>query len=112
QFTYIGDADLNGQVTPDDYGAIDSNLGAHVGTAEETGGMNWLAGDWNFDGDITPDDYGGVDANLGNGQTQGPQLAASGLMAANGIAAVPEPTSLGLLGVAGAGMLMRRRRSK
>jgi hypothetical protein len=110
QFTYIGDADLNGQVTPDDYGAIDSNLGQHVGTAEQSGGLNWLAGDWNFDGDITPDDYGGVDANLGNGQTQGPQLGASGLMAANGIAAVPEPASIGLLGVAGAGMLMRRRR--
>ncbi|HEX8522689.1 MAG TPA: PEP-CTERM sorting domain-containing protein [Tepidisphaeraceae bacterium] len=112
QFTYIGDADLNGQVTPDDYGAIDSNLGAHVGTAEETGGMNWLAGDWNFDGDITPDDYGGVDANLGNGQTQGPQLGAAGMIAANGLAAVPEPTSLGLLGVAGLGMLSRRRRSR
>ncbi|HEX8520947.1 MAG TPA: autotransporter-associated beta strand repeat-containing protein [Tepidisphaeraceae bacterium] len=110
QFTYIGDADLNGQVTPDDYGAIDSNLGQHVGTAEQTGGMNWFAGDWNFDGDITPDDYGAVDANLGNGQTQGPQLSASGLMAANGLAAVPEPTSLGLLGVAGVGMLVRRRR--
>ncbi|HEX8524733.1 MAG TPA: PEP-CTERM sorting domain-containing protein [Tepidisphaeraceae bacterium] len=111
QFAYIGDADLNGQVTPDDYGAIDSNLGQHVGTAEQTGGMNWFAGDWNFDGDITPDDYGAVDANLGNGQTQGPQLASNGL-AANGLAAVPEPASLGLLGVAGAGMLMRRRRNR
>ncbi|HEX8521820.1 MAG TPA: PEP-CTERM sorting domain-containing protein [Tepidisphaeraceae bacterium] len=106
QFTYIGDADLNGQVTPDDYGAIDSNLGQHVGTAEETGGMNWFAGDWNFDGDITPDDYGAVDANLGNGQTQGPALAA------NGLAAVPEPASLGLIGVAATGLLARRRRAR
>ncbi|HEX8524995.1 MAG TPA: autotransporter-associated beta strand repeat-containing protein [Tepidisphaeraceae bacterium] len=109
QFSYLGDADLNGQVTPDDYGAIDSNLGAHVGTAEETGGMNWFAGDWNFDGDITPDDYGAVDANLGNGQTQGPQLGATGI-AANGLAAVPEPASLGSLGVAAVGLIGRRRR--
>ncbi|HEX8524734.1 MAG TPA: PEP-CTERM sorting domain-containing protein [Tepidisphaeraceae bacterium] len=109
QFAYIGDADLNGQVTPDDYGAIDSNLGQHVGTAEESGGMNWFAGDWNFDGDITPDDYGAVDANLGNGQTQGPQLASNGL-AANGLAAVPEPGSIAILGVGAAGMLFRRRR--
>ncbi|HEX8521213.1 MAG TPA: hypothetical protein VF669_03085 [Tepidisphaeraceae bacterium] len=65
RYTYIGDADLNGMVTPDDYGAIDANLGQKVSSA---GGMNWFAGDWNFDGQITPDDYGAVDANLGNGE--------------------------------------------
>ncbi|HEX8522882.1 MAG TPA: hypothetical protein VF669_11535 [Tepidisphaeraceae bacterium] len=76
QFAYIGDADLNGMVTPDDYGAIDSNLGSHPGDGASSGGMNWFAGDWNFDGDITPDDYGGVDANLGLGG--GNPLAANG----------------------------------
>ncbi|HEX8521210.1 MAG TPA: DUF2961 domain-containing protein [Tepidisphaeraceae bacterium] len=65
RYALLGDADLNDMVTPDDYGAIDSNLGSHVGTVEETGGMSWFSGDWNFDGKITPDDYLTVDANLG-----------------------------------------------
>ncbi|HEX8520714.1 MAG TPA: hypothetical protein VF669_00575 [Tepidisphaeraceae bacterium] len=67
KFAYLGDADLNGMVTGDDYSAIDSNLGSHVGTWDETGGMSWFAGDWNVDGDITPDDYSGV--NLGAGES-------------------------------------------
>ncbi|HEX8524300.1 MAG TPA: PEP-CTERM sorting domain-containing protein [Tepidisphaeraceae bacterium] len=101
QFAYLGDADLNGMVTPDDYGAVDSNLGLHVGTAEVSGGMNWFAGDWNFDGDITPDDYSAIDANLG--------LGGSNPLAANGLAAVPEPSAMALLGV---GALALRRRVK
>ncbi|HEX8524816.1 MAG TPA: hypothetical protein VF669_21370 [Tepidisphaeraceae bacterium] len=107
QFAYLGDADLNGMVTPDDYGAIDSNLGTHVGTAEESGGMNWFAGDWNLDGDITPDDYGAVDANLGLGQYN--PLAATGL-AAQGVAAVPEPAALTLIAATAGALVARRRR--
>jgi hypothetical protein len=105
KYTYLGDADLNGMVTPDDYGAVDSNLGNHVGTALESGGMNWFAGDWNLDGEITPDDYGAIDANLGLGQNN--PLAAQG-MAAQGVAAVPEPCGAAL--VAGAGLVLARRR--
>jgi endonuclease I len=107
KYTYLGDADLNGMVTPDDYGAVDSNLGTHVGTAVESGGMNWLAGDWNLDGDITPDDYSAIDANLGLGQDN--PLTAQG-MAALGTAAVPEPGALGL--ALGAGLLGLRRRKR
>jgi hypothetical protein len=97
KYTYLGDADLNGMVTPDDYGAVDANLGAHVGT---TGGMNWLAGDWNLDGDITPDDYTAVDSNLGLGQTM--PLAANGL-------SVPEP-GMPLMILGAAAVLRGRRR--
>ena len=99
RFAYLGDADLNGMVTPDDYGAVDSNLGAHVGTAEGSGGMNWFAGDWNLDGDITPDDYGAIDANLGLGE--GNPLAP---------AALPEPG--GLIAVGASALLLRRRRAQ
>ncbi|HEX8523588.1 MAG TPA: glycosyl hydrolase family 18 protein [Tepidisphaeraceae bacterium] len=86
QYALLGDADLNGMVTPDDYGAIDSNLGNHVGTLQESGGMSWFAGDWNFDGDITPDDYLTVDANLGVG-INNPQPVSQ--LAANGTVAPP-----------------------
>jgi ELWxxDGT repeat protein len=89
QYALLGDADLNGMVTPDDYGAIDSNLGNHVGTLEATGGMSWFAGDWNFDGEITPDDYLTVDSNLGL-RTDDPQPVSQ--LVANGFpAARPEP---------------------
>jgi ELWxxDGT repeat protein len=60
-YTLIGDTDFDGQITPQDYTAIDANLGA-------TGldlGMSWLYGDTDFDGNITPQDYTGVDAALG-----------------------------------------------
>ncbi|HEX8523847.1 MAG TPA: Ig-like domain-containing protein [Tepidisphaeraceae bacterium] len=71
-YTFLGDADLNGMVTPDDYGALDSNAGASVSMA---GGMNWFAGDWNFDGVIGPDDLGAVDANLGLSETVAPEVS-------------------------------------
>ncbi|HEX8523275.1 MAG TPA: hypothetical protein VF669_13540 [Tepidisphaeraceae bacterium] len=106
-FACLGDADLNGMVTPDDYGAVDSHLGQHVGTWDETGGMSWFSGDWNLDGEITPDDYGAVDSNLGYGE--GNPLTATG-MSAMGTAAVPEPSLVGI--VVGVGAMTRRRRGK
>jgi hypothetical protein len=63
KYTYLGDTDWDGQVTPQDYTAIDANLGA-------TGidlGMAWFYGDTDFDGNITPQDYTGIDAALGLG---------------------------------------------
>ncbi|HEX8523548.1 MAG TPA: hypothetical protein VF669_14940 [Tepidisphaeraceae bacterium] len=102
RFTFIGDADLNGMVTPDDYGAVDSNLGQ----TDVPAGLAWLYGDYNFDGQVTPDDYLAIDSNLGNGESN--PLAATG-MRAMGSAAVPEPC--GMFGVAvGMGVIMRRRR--
>ncbi|HEX8524978.1 MAG TPA: autotransporter-associated beta strand repeat-containing protein [Tepidisphaeraceae bacterium] len=101
KYTFIGDADFNGMVTPDDYGAVDSNLGVTV-----VAGEGWFKGDFNFDGVITPDDYLAIDANLGNGE--GNPLAAMG-MAALGNAAVPEPS---VLGVVMAGVVGMRRRWK
>ncbi|HEX8524416.1 MAG TPA: zinc-dependent metalloprotease family protein [Tepidisphaeraceae bacterium] len=61
KFTFAGDVDLNGMVTPDDYLAIDSNLGVNVPP-----GIGWTMGDFDFNGIVTPDDYQAIDANLGN----------------------------------------------
>ncbi len=63
KYTYFGDTNIDGQITGDDYGAIDANLGA-------TGippGVAVLAGDTNSDNAVTGDDYSAIDANLGLG---------------------------------------------
>jgi autotransporter-associated beta strand protein len=98
KYTYFGDANIDGQVTGDDYGVVDANLNTTPPV-----GLGWLSGDMNLDGSVTGDDYGVIDANLGLGV--GNPLSPSSLNV------VPEPTSLGLI-AAGAGLLLGRRRRR
>src|SRR5688572_8245570 len=58
KYTFFGDANLDGQVTGDDYVSVDANLGT---------GDSWLEGDFNMSGQTTGDDYVAIDANLGKG---------------------------------------------
>jgi hypothetical protein len=65
KYTYLGDTNMDGSVTPQDYTAVDSNLGA-------TGinpGIAWFYGDTDFNGSVTAQDYTAVDSNLGLGAT-------------------------------------------
>ncbi len=97
KYTYYGDVNLDGQVTGDDYSAVDSNLGS-------TGlnpGNAWLMGDTNGDLSVTGDDYASIDANLG--------LGAGSPLAVSSVSAVPEPASLGMLALGGIALLRRRR---
>ncbi len=96
KYTYIGDTNYDGQVSAQDYTAIDANIGTSVAL-----GISWFYGDTNFDGSIDATDYTGIDAALGLGQ--GNPLAAQGL------SAVPEPGALSLVAM-GVGMLSMRRR--
>jgi hypothetical protein len=92
KYTYIGDTNFDGQVTPQDYTATDSNLGTSVDPA-----ISWFYGDTNFDGNIDPTDYAGIDGALGLGQ-------------GNPLSAVPEP-GLGLfLGLSASFFVGCRRR--
>src|SRR5213075_2135418 len=93
KYTYFGDVDLDGQVTPGDYGVLDANFGT-----TPPPGIAILSGDADFDGTVTPGDYGILDANFGSG-------ARSPLAPA----AVPEPASF--FALAGAAIRARRRRS-
>jgi autotransporter-associated beta strand protein len=97
KYTYIGDTNMDGQVTPQDYTATDSNLGTTVDPS-----ISWFYGDTNFDGNIDPTDYAGIDGALSLGQ--GNPLAASGL------ASVPEPSLLSATTLALAILSTRRRR--
>jgi fibronectin-binding autotransporter adhesin len=95
KYTYFGDANIDGQVTGDDYTVIDANL-----NTTPLAGLAWLRGDMNRDGNVTGDDYTIVDARLGLGV--GNPLTSS---------AVPEPTFMAGLS-AGVLCLLRRVRSR
>jgi hypothetical protein len=58
KYTYYGDANFDGQVTTDDYVAVDLGLGT---------GTSWVEGDVDYSGQVTTDDYVVIDLNLGKG---------------------------------------------
>jgi len=62
KYTYLGDVNLDGEVTGDDYTIIDSNL-----NITPPAGLAWVSGDTNLDGSVTGDDYTTIDSNLGLG---------------------------------------------
>ncbi|HSV14320.1 MAG TPA: PEP-CTERM sorting domain-containing protein, partial [Tepidisphaeraceae bacterium] len=112
RYTLKGDANLSGNVDVGDLGALATSYGI-------TGGMSWANGDFNQDGTVNVADLGALATNYGTNLGTSPSLGGGGLSAAEplaqaassgGSAAVPEPTSLGLLSVAAVGLMGRRRR--
>ena len=123
KYTYFGDANLDGQVTTDDYVAIDLGLGT---------GDSWVQGDVDVNGFVSTDDYVVVDLNLGKGtstplawaETQAAMIALHTEMFGatyverlayareHGFASVPEPGSISGLAVASILLARRRRKEK
>jgi hypothetical protein len=99
KYTYIGDTNMDGEVNPQDYTAIDSNLNTSVDVS-----ISWFYGDTNFDGNINFADYAGVDGALGYGH--------SSPLAIEGLASVPEPIGLAPLLVGSLLQIRRRRRRR
>jgi autotransporter-associated beta strand protein len=91
KFTYVGDANLDGQVDALDYERVDLAIG-------NSGVFGTAQGDLNYDGTVDALDYEQIDLNIGNGV--GSPLAQI---------IVPEPTSLSLLALSFVGLTRRRR---
>jgi T5SS/PEP-CTERM-associated repeat protein len=105
RYTYYGDANLDGRVDGMDYTRIDYGSLNHL--------TGWYNGDFNYDGVVNGSDYTLIDNSF---NTQGASLSAEVADAAPtdqiagsaGGTSVPEPASLGLIGMAAAGLLGRR----
>jgi hypothetical protein len=110
KFTLLGDANLDGLVSGDDFTILAANLGKQV--------TNWDQGDFFYTGLVTGDDYTALVGNLGKtasgADIQLPAadyLAVDAFAAANGLMAdVPEPASATTLAIASIGLLIRKRR--
>ena len=104
KYTYYGDADLSGFVDSSDYSRIDNGFVQHL--------TGWNNGDFNYDGVVNGSDYTLIDNTF---NTQGAAISselASPTAQIAGTAAVPEPTSVALLGIGAAGLLGRRCRRR
>jgi hypothetical protein len=109
KYTYYGDANLDGKVDGSDYSKIDS--------AVLTGATGWANGDFNYDGVINGSDYTLLDNAFNtqsavlSAQISDPTVQiADEISPAGATSAVPEPTTLGLLGIGAIGLLSRRKR--
>jgi autotransporter-associated beta strand protein len=116
KYTYYGDADLTGSVDLDDFNLF---LAGYQDPANVP--QTWIYGDFDYTGSVDLDDFnlflaayqangaplsalaGAVDLSTLSADEQQLMLSA--------IAAVPEPGSLGLLGVAACSLLARRKRA-
>jgi hypothetical protein len=101
-YTYAGDLNFDGLVDATDYGAIDNWI-------QFPGSDGYANGDFNYDGIIDASDYGIIDNTI---QLQGDPIPTNGSVAGLGlhaVTAVPEPTSLSVLGLTAAASLLGHR---
>jgi hypothetical protein len=110
KYTWYGDATLDGKVDLDDYARIDRGYAMGLST--------WVDGDFDYNGIIDAADYLLIDRVFGHQSgllspdllaTRQAQFGAD--YVSQLIAAVPEPAALGVIGLIGAALTTRRRRT-
>jgi len=109
-YTLLGDANLDGAVNGTDFAIMAANFNK----ADQPGHSGWDEGDFNYDGSVNGADFAELAANFNQGASQSADVAAlDSFAAANDVSLsnVPEPAAMGLLVMAGLGILNRRRRS-
>jgi hypothetical protein len=104
KLTYYGDTNLDGVVDGSDYTRIDNGSLNHL--------TGWSNGDFNYDGVVNGSDYTLIDNafNMQGASLTSEIAAPTAQVAGGGVSAVPEPTSIALLGMTAVGLLGRRRR--
>jgi fibronectin-binding autotransporter adhesin len=107
KYTYYGDANLDGTVNGADYQQIDNGFGLHL--------TGWQNGDFNYDGVVDGSDFSLIDNTFNQINASGASplaLIGSSALIASPASTVPEPTTIGLLGLGAIGLLSNRRRRK
>ncbi|MFC1759142.1 LamG-like jellyroll fold domain-containing protein, partial [Planctomycetota bacterium] len=97
KFTWFGDADLDGAFTSSDFVTVFGSAKYETGQA-----ATWEQGDWNADGAFNSADF--VAAFSDGGYEKGPRTP--------GVATVPEPNSMMLLGGLLCLAIVRRKKSR
>jgi autotransporter-associated beta strand protein len=111
--TLLGDSDLDGQVNVADLANLAGNFG-------KTAGQFWINGDFDYNQNVNVADLADLAGNFGKdlassgfGSSAGAEAAPAAQLASVGSgAAVPEPASLGLIGLGAIGLLSGRRRRR
>ena len=93
-YTYLGDANVDGQVTTTDFTAMAANFG-------KASGAVWSQGDFNYDGVVNALDFNMIAVNFGATPIAGPPALGT---------LVPEPATIGVFGMLAMLGIRRQRR--